>query len=46
VIFEAAAMQFAEVGINGGRRGLVVLLSPQAARAALNAQALPLCAEG
>lgn len=45
VIFEADAMGFDEVGINGGKRGLILLLSPQAARAALDAGAQPLCAD-
>ncbi|RKF20511.1 Cys-tRNA(Pro) deacylase [Altericroceibacterium spongiae] len=45
VIFESTAMAFTQVGINGGKRGLILLLSPEAARAALDARALPLCAE-
>jgi len=45
VIFEADAMTFDEVGINGGKRGLILLLSPGAAQAVLAAQALPLCAD-
>lgn len=45
VIFEAEAMGVEEVGINGGKRGLILLLSPQAARAALDAGAQPLCAD-
>ncbi|WP_111430391.1 YbaK/EbsC family protein [Rhodobacteraceae bacterium DSL-40] len=46
VAFEASALGFDEVGINGGKRGLILLLSPEAARAALGATAAPLCAEG
>ena len=44
VAFEAAAMALAEVAINGGRRGLLVLLAPEAARTALGAMAADLCA--
>lgn len=45
VVFEADAMGCEEVGINGGKRGLILLLSPVAACAALAAEAQPLCAE-
>ncbi|WP_199259950.1 YbaK/EbsC family protein [Paracoccus binzhouensis] len=43
-LFEAGAMDCAEVAINGGRRGLLLLLSPREAVAALGARAAPLCA--
>ncbi len=46
VAFEAAALACDEVGINGGRRGLILLLSPREACAALGAAAAELCAEG
>ncbi len=42
---EAAAMTMDEVAINGGKRGLLLLLDPQAAMAALGASAAPLCAD-
>ncbi len=45
VVFEVAAMDFEEVAINGGKRGLILILSPQDACAVLKAQALPLCAD-
>ncbi|MDK8871078.1 MULTISPECIES: YbaK/EbsC family protein [Paracoccus] len=44
VIFEAEAMEFGEVAINGGRRGLLLLLSPRDALAALGARAEALSA--
>ncbi|WP_104493094.1 YbaK/EbsC family protein [Paracoccus denitrificans] len=44
VIFEAEAMEFGEVAINGGRRGLLLLLSPRDAVAALGARAEALSA--
>ncbi len=37
-------MGFDEVAINGGRRGLLLLLSPRDALAALSARAAPLSA--
>ncbi|MGQ3675202.1 Cys-tRNA(Pro) deacylase [Xanthobacter sp. TB0139] len=46
VVFELSATKFDEVAINGGKRGLIVILPPQDALAALKAQAHPLCAEG
>jgi Cys-tRNA(Pro)/Cys-tRNA(Cys) deacylase len=46
VLFEASVVGFETVGINGGKRGLIVVLSPQAACAVLGAQAAPLGAEG
>lgn len=45
VTFEAGAMDFDEVGINGGKRGLILFLSPVAAAGALEAAVAPLCAE-
>ncbi|MGE4328070.1 MAG: aminoacyl-tRNA deacylase [Pseudodonghicola sp.] len=45
ILFEAEAMGLAEVAINAGRRGLLVLLSPREACAALQAEAKPLCAD-
>lgn len=45
VIVDISAMDFDEVAINGGKRGLVVVLPPKEAAAALDAKALPLCAE-
>jgi len=45
ILFEAEAMELPEVAINAGRRGLLVLLSPQEACAALRAEAKPLCAD-
>lgn len=45
VIFEAAAMDLPEVAINGGKRGLLLLLAPGPALAALGAKAAPLCAD-
>ncbi|RQP05918.1 MAG: aminoacyl-tRNA deacylase [Paracoccus sp. BP8] len=44
VIFEAEAMGFDEVAVNGGKRGLLLLLSPRAALTALGARAEPLSA--
>lgn len=44
VAFEADAMGFDEVAINGGRRGLLLLLSPRDALAALSAKAAVLSA--
>jgi len=46
VVFEAEAMDHAEVAINGGKRGLILFLAPGDALAALGAKAAPLCAEG
>ncbi|MFC3570253.1 YbaK/EbsC family protein [Paracoccus simplex] len=43
-LFEAGAMDCADVAINGGKRGLLLLLAPGDALAALGAQAAPLCA--
>lgn len=43
--FEATALDAAEVVINGGKRGLMVLLSPADALAVLGAAAKPLCAD-
>ncbi|MDQ7774595.1 aminoacyl-tRNA deacylase [Paracoccus aminovorans] len=45
VLFEAAALTTPEVAINGGKRGLLLLLDPQAAMAALEAGAAALCAD-
>ncbi|WP_347265895.1 YbaK/EbsC family protein [Paracoccus sp. (in: a-proteobacteria)] len=45
VLFEVAAMDLDEVAINGGKRGLLLLLAPRAALAALGASAVPLCAD-
>lgn len=45
VLFEAAALTPPEVAINGGKRGLLLLLDPQAAMAALAAGAAALCAD-
>jgi Cys-tRNA(Pro)/Cys-tRNA(Cys) deacylase len=44
VLIEASSMDFEMVGINGGKRGLIVVLAPQAACAALGAKPVPLCA--
>ncbi len=45
VLFETAALTLPEVAINGGKRGLLLLLDPQAAMAALGAGAAALCAD-
>lgn len=45
VLFESAAMSMGEVAINGGKRGLLLLLDPQAALAALGAGHAALCAD-
>ena len=45
VLFEAVAMDLPEVAINGGKRGLLLLLAPRDALAAAGAQAAPLCAD-
>ncbi|MDK3019806.1 aminoacyl-tRNA deacylase [Pseudodonghicola flavimaris] len=45
ILFEAEAMALEEVVINGGKRGLLLILSPEAACAALGARAKPLCAD-
>ncbi|WP_323718636.1 YbaK/EbsC family protein [Paracoccus aminovorans] len=43
-LFETAALAMGEVAINGGKRGLLLLLDPRAALAALGAGAAALCA--
>lgn len=43
-LFETAALAMEEVAINGGKRGLLLLLDPQAALAALGAGTAGLCA--
>lgn len=45
VLFETAALALPEVAINGGLRGLLLLLDPRAAMAALGAGAAALCAD-
>lgn len=45
VLFEAAALTLPEVAINAGKRGLLLLIDPQAAMAALGAGAAALCAD-
>jgi Cys-tRNA(Pro)/Cys-tRNA(Cys) deacylase len=45
VLFETATLAAAEVAINGGKRGLLLLLDPRAAMAALGAAAARLCAD-
>ncbi|CAM3238675.1 Cys-tRNA(Pro)/Cys-tRNA(Cys) deacylase [Paracoccus aminovorans] len=42
-LFETAALAMGEVAVNGGKRGLLLLLDPQAALAALGAGAAALC---
>ena len=44
VIFEATSLEFEQVAINGGKRGLLLLLSPRAAMEALSAGSADLCA--
>ena len=46
VVFDSIVTHFDEVAINGGKRGLILLLSSQDACNVLQAQAQPLCAEG
>ncbi len=43
--FEETALKVDEVVINGGKRGLMILLSPADALAVLRAEAKPLCAD-
>lgn len=45
VAFEIAAMSHLEVAINAGKRGMLLIVAPEAARAAIDAPACPLCAQ-
>lgn len=45
VLFEETALAYGMVAINGGRRGLILLISPQDACKALGARTALLCAE-
>lgn len=45
VAFEAGALDFARIILNGGKRGLMVELSPEDALAAARAEARPLIAD-
>ncbi|MGE4481128.1 Cys-tRNA(Pro) deacylase [Acidocella sp.] len=45
VLFEESALGFGKVAINGGRRGLILLLAPDAACRAVGAKTCRLCAQ-
>ncbi len=45
-VFEDSVLQFPEVVINGGKRGLMVMLAPKDALSVLGAASAHICAEG